>query len=535
MMRKIQRRALSALVLISTCGLIAAGCASSSGSSGGGEVLKTSSAGVIGEQSSEGSAQESATLTYASHALTNTLDPIKGRSSAWLGGTEMAAIYDVLVRWDPESGEFVPQLAESIEEAPDRLSWTVKLRDGVTFSNGDTLDAAAVVASTTRMTEGKATNTDQFLENVKSMEASDPRTVVYTLNNPWADFPILLTTGFGMITHPDSFQDGAFTEPIGAGPFTVKSVNPGVELILAPREDYWGGKPRLGGLKFVDLHGEQPMIDALRTGEVQMAYLRGGEAIETMKADFPGYYEPVSMADNGIINVREGRAAHDIRVRQAIVLAIDPAVINDRARDGLNSPGLEMFQEWSSMHGSVAGPAQDVEKARQLVAEAKADGYDGKLTFAALQDPASAQLALAMQSLLQNVGFEVEIQSNATKNDIAKVFYVTHDFDVTVAGTAVPDSAPLLRLQGLLTSGSSQNVSGYGNPEMDAVIFETQTAGTEAERRAGFEKMQTILNEDLPIVPLNSGANFITWAPNVHDAKAGMDGLILFDKIWISD
>lgn len=187
------------------------------------------------------------------------------------------------------------------------------------------------------------------------------------------------------------------------------------------------------------------------------------------------------------------------------------------------------------MHGSIPGPTPDIEAARKLVDEAKADGYDGKLTFAALSDPASTDLALAMQSLLQNVGFEVEIQPNATKNDIAKVFYVTHDFDVSVAGTAVPDSAPLLRLQGLLTTGSSQNVSGYSNPTMDEVIFQIQTAGTEDERRAGFEKMQTILNEDVPILPLGSGANFITWAPNVHDAKSGMDGLTLFDKVWISD
>ncbi|OYD68311.1 peptide/nickel transport system substrate-binding protein [Rhodococcus sp. OK302] len=535
MKRIIQRRALSAFVLISTCGLIASGCASSAGSSDSSNAPKLVRAEVIGEQSPEGTALENATLTYASHALTNTLDPIKGRTSAWLGGTEMATIYDVLVRWDPESAGIVPQMAESITEAPDRLSWTVTLRDGVKFSNGDTLDAAAVVASTNRMTEGNATNTDQFRANVRSMETPDPRTVTYYLNNPWNDFPTLLTSGFGMITHPDSFKDGKFVEPIGAGPFTVKSVNPGVELVLAPREDYWGGKPRIGGLKFVDLHGEQPMVDALKTGEVQMAYLRGGEAIETMRAEFPGYYEPVSMVDNGMINIREGRAAHDIRVRQAIAKAIDPAVINQRARKGLNSPGLELFQEWSAMHGSIPGPTQDVEAARKLVNEAKADGYNGKLTFASLTDPASIDLALAMQSLLQNVGFEVEIQPNATKNDIAKVFYVTHDFDVSVAGTAVPDSAPLLRLQGLLTTGSSQNVSGYGNPKMDDVIFRIQTAATVEARRAGFEEMQTILNEDVPIVPLGSGANFITWAPNVHDAKPGMDGLTLFDKIWISD
>ncbi|MGO4204795.1 ABC transporter substrate-binding protein [Rhodococcus sp. TAF43] len=535
MKRTIHRRALSTLVLISTCGLLAAGCASSAGSSDGGAEPKIIRAEVIGEQAPEGNAIGNATLTYASHSLTNTLDPIKGRTSPWLGGTEMAAIYDVLVRWDPESANFAPQLAESITEAADRLSWTIKLRDGVKFSNGDTLDASAVIASTNRMTEGKATYSDQFMANVRSMEAPDPRTVTYYLNNPWTDFPVLLTTGFGMITHPDSFRDGSFVEPIGVGPYTVKSVNPGVELVLAPREDYWGGKPRIGGLKFVDLHGEQPMVDALKAGEVQMAYLRGGDAIETMRAEFPGYYEPVSMVDNGLINIREGRAAHDIRVRQAIVKAIDPVIINERARDGLNSPGLELFQEWSTMHGAIPGPTQDVDAARELVEEAKADGYDGKLTFASLQDPASVNLALAMQSMLQNVGFEVKIQPNATKNDIAKTFYVTHDFDVSVGGTAVPDSAPLPRLQGLLVSGSSQNVSGYSNPKMDEVISQIQAAATPEERRAGFEEMQTILNEDAPIVPLGSGANFVTWAPNVHGAKAGMDGLVLFDKIWISD
>ncbi|WP_328825595.1 ABC transporter substrate-binding protein, partial [Tomitella gaofuii] len=145
----------AAAMLASTA--LLAGCASNgggsgSGGSGGSEGAQITKAGVIGDQAEPGQPVSGGTLSFAGYSMPSSLDPTKTQPAGSTGGTEMANIYDLLVRYDADKQQYVPQLAESLTESDDHLTWTIGLREGVTFSDGTPLDAQAVVDSMNRFT-----------------------------------------------------------------------------------------------------------------------------------------------------------------------------------------------------------------------------------------------------------------------------------------------------------------------------------------------------------------------------------------------
>src|SRR5690606_35784922 len=145
-------------------------------------------------------------------------------------------------------------------------------------------------------------------------------------------------------------QQGDKFTPIGAGPFSVVHLRTQQELELKARPDYWGGEPPLDGLKFVAIAGEQPKIEALRTGGVQMIYLRNAETVNAATAEFPGFIITNNMTTIGQINSAPGRPGADRRVRQAMAYAIDTDIVNERARGGQEVMGTDLFQPWSQWH-----------------------------------------------------------------------------------------------------------------------------------------------------------------------------------------
>ncbi|WP_345602333.1 ABC transporter substrate-binding protein [Tomitella cavernea] len=505
---------------------------SGSTGSGSGEPMQ---AGIIGDQSDAGSPADGGTLSFAGYALPSSLDPVKTQPAGSTGGTEMVSVYDLLMRYDAESGEFVPQLAETLTESDDHLSWTLKLPDGVTFSDGTPFDAQAVVDSTNRYNELHGANSEQFVAGVKSVVAEDPTTVLYNLNQPWHEFPALLTFGHGMIVAPAAYADPENFQPIGAGPFTVASFTPGSKLVMKPRADYWDGPPHLDELNFVTVQGEQAKIDALNSGDIQMAFMLQEDKIDDATEQFPGFYEPVSMGDVGAINNREGHPGAIPEVRHAMQLAIDPDVINQRAKNDKGMPGSELFQKWSKWHSDdVSEVTPDLERARRLLNKAKAEGYDGHLTYVGLQSQTSQDIAVAVQAMLQQVGFTVDVEYAATSTDVVQRLYVDHDFDLTHTSNSISDAVPFMRLSASMRSDSSNNMIGYSNPKMDALLEKTQQSTSDDEKRAGLAQIANLINEDAPVLIWGAGANFVPWTQNVHGAVPSTDGIMLLGDVWLS-
>ena len=536
MTNRITTRSRVATALLATT-LLAAGCAGSGdGDDASGDAALSKeeiyTAGVVGTSGDEGDPKSGGTLTLADYSEARSLDPTKTIPNGAAGGNALAAVYDVLMRYDQPSNAFEPWLAKSLT-TDDDVTWTLELRDDVTFSDGTPLDAAAVVGSIGYYMANAGYNTLLLATNIKDMKPVGATTVVFTLNQAWSTFPNMLASGPGMIMAPASYRGGPekFT-PIGAGPFVLGDYKPAEELVLEANPDYWNGKPNLDAVRFVWLGSDDDRLSSLTDGTVDVANIRAPQTLEKARKDgFAGIMAPSGLGGLYWLNNREGRAASDVRVRQAINFAIDPEVVAERVNGGAGLPGRNIYSPSAPYFSDVTTADFDAAKAKELLDEAKADGYDGKLTYIGQSDQASQTQAVTVEAMLEAVGFEVETDLLRNIADQTQRIYVTHDYDLAVSAMSIPDEDPYSRLSTNLNSQSPQNPSGYANPEMDALIAELQAASGD-EAKALLTEINELWQETVPGVAMGAGAFFMPWNEDVHGVTSTSETLLLLGGAW---
>lgn len=510
---------------------------SACGGNGGGSSAASGEApeakiGIIGNQQDCGDPVSGGTLTHADFSEARSLDPTKTIATGYSGGTALAAVYDVLVRYNPKTRDFEPWMAEDLQSSEDFTEWTVTLRDGVTFSDGTPLDADAVVNSVNWYLSNRGFEAAVVGPNLAGVKATDDRTVVFSLNKPWATFSAVLGQGIGMIVAPAATK-GEF-KPIGAGPFTLNRYKPQEELLLDAREGYWGGTPNLAQLRFIWLNSDDARFDTLTSDGADVTVLRDPEQVRKARdADYPGYLTVQSLGNVVLLNNAKGRPAADPRVREAIALAVDPAVLNQRVYGGVDLASKALFSDLSQWHAADVEPVpQDVERARQLVEQAKADGFDGTIGYVGNSSPGGRDLALAVQAMLESAGLKVKTELLQSTADIIQRVFVSRDYDMSQSGLSVSEEDPFQRLYTSFHSKSAVNASGYANPEVDALITELQAAEGDA-RREILARIEALFQKRLPSQALSPVTPFVPWQEDVHGVEPMNEGMLLFGDAWI--
>ncbi|GAA4809852.1 ABC transporter substrate-binding protein [Tomitella cavernea] len=519
--------------------LLAAGCASNgdSGSPSGGATSDgATTIGFVGAGAADsGDPVDGGTLTFGSYSFPSSLDPTKTLAAGSNGGTEMAAIYDTLVRTDPGSGDFIPQLAEKIEHNDDYTEFTLTLRDGVTFSDNSPLDSAAVKWSIDRYVEAGRDVAQVWSDIVTSTGTPDAHTVKITLNRPWKQFPVLLAMGPGMIVGQGSDAGGDFT-PIGAGPYTLGQFAPSEKIVLNAREDYFAGKPHLDTVTFVPTSGAQQQLESLQSGQLSMTYInRDSQVInQAVDAGLPGYLDIQGLGSLGFINQHEGRPGADVRVRRAIAYGVDPEVLNQRVENGLGIADSAIVPESSRWYDGAKGVPFDPTQAKKFLDEAKADGYDGTLHYLSGNDPSARAAALAVQAQLNAIGFNVQIDYANSVNDLVRKMFVDHDFDMARSALQFMDDAPYLRLYAGLGSDANNNASGYSDRKMDELLTAVQTATDDNAKKAAIDEVQAQANETIPYAIWGPAKVLTIWNDDVHGVKRSADNIFLLDSAWVT-
>ena len=483
----------------------------------------------------DGDVVEGGTLTFGSYAEPLELDPVKTIVAGTTGGTEMAAVYDVLMRWDEEKQAVVPQLAESLAPDAAHTTWTLTLRPGVKFSDGTVLDAEAVRWSIQRYLDHGGHDAAVWTHNVDRMEVTGDLTMRFTLARPWPSFDSLFTTGIGMVVARSSDAGKQFT-PVGAGPFLLKSRAPQERMTFTANPDYFGGKPALATLEFVYIVDPNALWDSFGQGEVSMAIVRDPIVVEeALTKKTAGYLQMVGLGVTGLINSRQGRPGHDVRVRQAIQLAIDPELVNERANDGAGVVSSSLFPVTSRFHqDGVEGLPHDPAAARTLLDEAKADGYDGKISYLQGSSPQQRAIGQAVEAQLDAVGFDATVDYLPTITDLISRVVVDGDYDMSTWALSWRDSAPYARMFGINHSAGGIGYGTATSPEMDGLIEDFQAAATEQEQLAAAKALQEGWNDLAPALVIGPTAEFNLWQDDVHGVATNSNTMVLLDKAWVS-
>ena len=556
-------RWLRRVVIAVTLLLIATACGDDDDS--GGTASTTTSGSVATTPATTLAPQKGGTLNAGQFTAILGLDPAKLAGAGSVGAIELSAIYDTLMRYNPETRKYEGRTAQSLEPNADFTVWTLKLKPGVKFTDGTDYNAAAVKFVLDRQAkEGNANPRGQLTQFVDTVTVVDPLTLTFKLKLGWVGFPYVLSGANGMIYSPTAFQklnDAAkfnlTPSDAGAGPFKVKAYKPGEALELERNATYHGGEPYLDGVKFVTISGSQATYDAIKTGTLQAGYFVDSAVAAKAKAEKYQTNMTLSIAGN-TVNMNSGievtcaggqpanlcagkpdgekvkakTATSDIRVRRAVAAAVDPKVINERVYQGTAMPNSAPFAN-SPWDPKVEGPKADLTEAKRLVAEAKAGGWDGKIRVIAANTPEGTNWAESVRSQLASAGMEVSVDNTKDTSGVVNQVLTLRDYDVASWGYAILDDVDAA-YTALLASFNSKTLRyGYGTAEFDAAVELLRTADTDPKRVEAYKKVSEIWIRDLPAHVMTALPQGWIYSPKLHDVQRNAYTSYHLDKAWL--
>ena len=435
------------------------------------------------------------------------LDPTMART--FVGRIVFAGLCDKLFDLD-EKLNFVPQLATSYKWSADNKSLEIKLRDGVTFHDGEKMDAQAVKYNLERHKNMKGSNRRGELAVVSSVDAVDASTVRINLSAPFAPLLAALTDRAGMMVSPKAAEAAGEkfgANPVCSGPFRFVERIAQDRIVVERYPNYWN-KGQIHFQRIV----YQPIVDAT----VRLANLRSGQLdfIERVgPADVPQLKNDsrfklariVEIGYQGItINVGKSDLAQknplgkDPRVREAFELSLDRNAIVKVAMEGEAQPGNQWVAPTNQYYAkSVALPKRNVERAKQLLREAGVTNPSFTLMTPTTSD--AQRIAQVVQAMAKEAGFDVKIQSTefATSLNLSdKGQYEA--FVLAWSGRADPDG----NLHTFLACKGPLNNAGYCKPEVDEAIEKARVTLDPKERAKLYEVVATNVAKDRPIIYL---------------------------------
>lgn len=411
-------------------------------------------------------------------------------------------VAEPMVRTDFE-GRAQPGLATAWEQVDDR-SWRFRLREKVSFHNGQPLDAAA---ATTALQYVIASATPPRGLQGATVEAADAMTVVVRAAQPDPVLPLRMSSPNASLLAPAAYAAGGVPRPMahGTGPFELVSERPGEQVGLRANAGYWGGKPALDEVEVRFIPDPATRATAVRAGEIDLAQGIPASQVPTLRSapSLKLVSAPEPRTTSLYMNTKSDKLA-DRRVREALSLAIDRRALAEGVLDGSGIPAAGVFRpdsEWSQNRLKVT-PANP-ERAASLLAEA---GFaKGKLNVnlwtytdrAGLED-----VATAVQAMLAKAGVTATIRVSAYAAVEPDVLAGNFDLFILSRSYLTDTNDPGGFLASDFGCKGSYNLNHYCDAELDALIGQLSTATEPARRFDLFRKAEDRLVSQFVGAPL---------------------------------
>lgn len=455
-----------------------AGCGSdeSAGSAGGG----SKTGGILIHGATGGSGKD----TLDAHA------PVTNPDIA-----RVSNLFEPLLFWDNDYA-LAPALAERVDPSADARTWTITLRDGVTFHNGKDVTAEDVLFTIKRVADPKApTSAGVALAPIIDMDGTkkiDDKTVVIALKTPYAVLDMLLAEyTFGIV--PADYDP---KKPVGTGPFKYQSFTPGKDSVFTKYPDYWGDKALVDELRIQDFADPNGMVNALQAGQIQTIDNLPYNLIDTLKGQGGKILESDTGAWVPFTMRVDQKPFSDVRVRQAMRLICDRQQMIDQALSGYGTLGNDLYAPFDPAFAKdLPQREQDIDQAKALLKQAGQEGLQVELFTGddiGSVAPASASL-FAEQA--KKAGVDVKV---VKKNPFYGDDYLSYGFaqDFWNTRNYLPQAAVST------LKGGTYNETRFDNAKFAGLIAAAQRETDEAKR--------TTLLQDAQEIEYNEGG-YIIW------------------------
>jgi peptide/nickel transport system substrate-binding protein len=422
---------------------------------------------------------------------------------AVVGGTPFwfcYALHDALVKPMPDN-PMALSLAESWTVSDDQQMYEFKLREGLTFHNGDPFTAEDVKFTFLRY----KSNTLQ--EKVREVEIVDPYRVRFHLHQPWPDFMTYygtLATGAGWIVPKKYLEqvgdDGFRRHPIGLGPYKFVSHTPGVELVMEAVENYWRKVPHVKRLVFKSVPENTTRLAMLKKGEVDVAYDLDVPSAEEVKRD-----PRLQLAFSGgigsfyldFLEQWDPKSPwHDTRVRLAANYALDREALSEAERLGASPPAGSIIPRTFEFALPIEPYPYDPARAKRLLAEAGyPNGFDaGELT----PNPPYFSLGEAVANYLGAIGIKLKLRT------MERAAFQSARAAKQLRGLCICVSArygnAATRIEESVVSTGTFAYGGY--PDLDALFKQQDKETDRAKREAMLHQIQQLMHERVMFGPI---------------------------------
>ena len=470
----------------------------------------------------------SANNNELSFALTTDPKSLDPRS---IGGdynfTILAYIAERLCEYDMTQGKFNPVLATSWSR-PDKLTWRFKLRQGVSFHNGEPFNAGAVKFTIDSIQDpAKAWSNASWVGDISAVKIVDDYTVDLITKNPSRS--MLANLGYLFILPPKAtteLGDRFGVQPIGTGKFVLEKYYPNERIVMKRNDNYWGQKPKLEKVTAKILPESATRLAALETGEVSLIPNLSPDSIARMKAN-PKLSvvvgDPARIMHIAFILGRKPFDNH--KVREAFNYAVDRQAIVDTVMMGLAKVADAQLYHASSpgFNPNLKPYNYDPQKAKKLLAEA---GYpDGiTVTFGSpngryLRD---RMVCEAIVGQMAEAGITVKLEALEWGTFWSRAV-TNHALDMFFLGWISPAS-PYTQLTWWFRTNPKSSKSNYSNSQVDKLLIEAQNVMTDEEENQVYAKIQELIWNDLPWISLY-------FSPKIYGIDASLEGVVLSEVV----
>ncbi|MDJ0781528.1 MAG: ABC transporter substrate-binding protein [Desulfosarcinaceae bacterium] len=411
-------------------------------------------------------------------------------------------IYDTVLTRSPK-GDLIPSLAVAMPTLVDATTWEVKLRSGVSFHNGEKMNADAVVHSVQRIIDPEF-NSEQisFFSTITGAKKVDDLTVHVTTKGP---DPILPSRLYWLkVVPPQHSQDAKFAEmPVGTGPYQMVGWKRGQSIELKRNDTYWGTKPQIEQVSYRFVEEPGTRLAGLMAGEFDLITNLLPEFTQQVPKSIHilGLEHPII-----ILNADKG-VTKDARVRQALNYAVDKEALAKGLFEGFAqvAEGQLLSPSFFGFNPEVKAYPYDVAKAKELLKEAGAEGATVELVGTSGRWLKDRELVEAVAAYWQKAGINAKVRIFEFNEYLNRLF----DRKTRADGIFVVSSNELLDADKSFSAYYQAGGIGSSNSDANlATLIDAARSETDVQKRASLYHQAVKLAHDQA---------YFVWLLNIED------------------